>query len=82
MFPIFIKIFKKQFHISPHKYLLNCKINKAKELLSQGMDTIEVAYTVGFYDQSHFANVFKRYVAATPNEYKNNTKVFYQSLLK
>ena len=70
----FIKLFKQQLHISPHKYLLNCKINRAKVLLSKGMNTIDVAYEVGFYDQSHFSKVFKRYVAATPNEYKNNVK--------
>jgi AraC-like DNA-binding protein len=64
------KLFQKIFYISPHRYLLNCKINIAKKLLSQGYETAEVAHRTGFFDQSHFGSVFKKYVAATPNEYK------------
>ena len=68
----FIKLFKEILHISPHGYLLNCKIDIAKKLLSQGLNSIDVSNEVGFFDQSHFSKVFKKYVAVTPNEYKNN----------
>lgn len=66
------KLFKSQLSISPYKYLMNCKINLAKEYFSKGYKTIEVANITGFFDQSHFSSAFKKYVAATPNEYKNN----------
>lgn len=66
------KIFNQQLHISPYKFLMNYRINKAKELLSQGYATVDVANMTGFFDQSHFSQTFKKYVAATPNEYKVN----------
>ncbi len=64
------KLFKKEMNISIYKYLLNCKINLAKELLSKNYESIEVSNTLGFFDQSHFISTFKKFVAATPDEYK------------
>ena len=68
----FFKLFKQTSCISPHAYLLNQKILKAKELLSQNKDIVNIAYELGFSDQSHFNRVFKKYVAATPYEYKSS----------
>ena len=68
----FFKLFKQAFHISPHAYLLNQKICRAKELLSNQEEIAQVAYELGFADQSHFSRVFKSYVATTPNEYKKS----------
>ncbi|PIF04783.1 MAG: AraC family transcriptional regulator [Arcobacter sp.] len=66
------KLFKQEVHLSIYKYLLNCKINFAKELLSKNYKSIEVANILGFFDQSHFISTFKKYVAATPDEYKKS----------
>ena len=68
----FFKLFKQAFHISPHAYLLNQKICRAKELLSNQEEIAQVAYELGFADQSHFSRVFKSYVATTPNEYRKS----------
>ena len=68
----FFKLFKQTFHISPHAYLLNQKICRAKELLANQEEIAQVAYELGFADQSHFSRVFKSYVAVTPNEYKKS----------
>ena len=68
----FFKIFKQAYNISPHAFLLNQKISKAKQLLIQGNNISDVAYELAFSDQSHFNRVFKHYVAATPYEYKNS----------
>lgn len=68
----FIKQFKAHTFLSPHQYMLNCKIDMAKNFLFDGMDIVEVALSLGFSDQSHFNRVFKKFVAATPNEYKKS----------
>ena len=68
----FFKLFKQVYNISPHAFLLNQKICKAKLLLSKGNDISNITYELGFSDQSHFNRVFKHYVAATPYEYKNS----------
>lgn len=68
----FIKLFKQTTHITPHAFLLNQKISKAKELLAKNLDISQIAYELGFADQSHLNRVFKRYVAATPFEYQHS----------
>jgi AraC-like DNA-binding protein len=68
----FFKIFKQAYNISPHAFLLNQKICRAKQLLIKGNNISDIAYELGFSDQSHFNKVFKYYVAATPYEYKNS----------
>ncbi|MFT5660701.1 MAG: AraC-like DNA-binding protein, partial [Sulfurimonas sp.] len=67
-----LRIFKKEFGLPIHSYLLNKKVHLAKELLSKNMPISEVAQTSGFFDQSHLNKSFKRVFQLTPNEYKKN----------
>ncbi|HIP59665.1 MAG TPA: AraC family transcriptional regulator [Campylobacterales bacterium] len=73
-----IRIFKKEFGLSPHAYILNLKIHKAKRLLEQKMPIAEVALEVGFYDQSHFHKAFKSVFAITPKEFQKKL-IFYKT---
>lgn len=67
----FRKLFQQSMGISPHKYLLQCRIEKAKQLLADEQLTIaEVGQIVGFFDQSHFTNTFRRYTNYTPRQYR------------
>jgi len=70
----FNRKFKEVESVTPYAYVLNLKIEKAKELLKKGEDISEVALQIGFFDQSHLNRIFKRAVKMTPNEYK---KLFY-----
>ncbi len=65
-----IRLFKKEFGLSPHAYILNQKIHKAKLLLEQNIPISQVAISVGFYDQSHFHKAFKSVFALTPKEFQ------------
>lgn len=67
-----IKLFKTQTNLTPHTYLLNIRINKAKQLLKKGLSLVDTALECGFYDQSHFHRNFVKIVATTPKEYKIN----------
>lgn len=53
---------------SPHEYLLQQRIERAKSMLLSGTGTklAEVALDVGFQTQSHFSTVFKRITGETP----------------
>ncbi|NQY94339.1 MAG: helix-turn-helix transcriptional regulator [Campylobacteraceae bacterium] len=66
------RIFKKKFGLSPHAFLVNQKINRAKNKLlnSPNEDISQLAVEIGFYDQSHFTNTFKRYFSLTPKQYQ------------
>ena len=63
----FTKLFKQSTGQSPHRYVVEARVRKAKELLSTGKFTIsEAAYQVGFFDQSHLTRHFKRVFGLPP----------------
>jgi AraC-like DNA-binding protein len=67
----FSRIFKSYTNISPYQYLLNIRVEKAKEFLKNSSNSISIiAYELGFSDQSHFNRVFKALTTLTPYEYK------------
>lgn len=67
----FCDLFKKSTGISPHQYVLRCRIERAKELLRSPQFTVgEVAAATGFADQSHFSKVFRRMVGRTPVQFR------------
>ncbi|MDX9814661.1 MAG: AraC family transcriptional regulator [Sulfurimonadaceae bacterium] len=67
-----IRVFKKEFGLPIHSYILNKKVHLAKELIASNMPIIEVAQNSGFFDQSHLNRSFKRIFQITPKEYQNN----------
>lgn len=67
-----IRVFKKEFGLPIHSYILNKKVHFAKELLSSNLPIIQVAQNSGFFDQSHLNRSFKRIFQITPKEYQKN----------
>ena len=66
------RVFKKQFGLTPHAFLMNKKVNQAKNRLlkSENINLAQLSSEVGFYDQSHFNKTFKRVFAKSPKNYK------------
>jgi AraC-like DNA-binding protein len=65
-----IRAFKEVYGLTPHAYQLNCRIEIGRSQLRAGRSIADVAFTAGFSDQAHFQRVFKRFVAATPGQYR------------
>ncbi|MDO4275014.1 MAG: AraC family transcriptional regulator [Eubacteriales bacterium] len=65
-----LRSFTKQVGVSPYRYLQTIRIDKAKKLLEQGVEPIDVACMTGFSDQSHFTNFFKGFIGVTPKQYQ------------
>ncbi len=65
-----VRFFRKTCRLTPHAYLLNVRINRAKELILRNMMIAEIAAECGFSDQSHFVKIFKAYVGIAPSEYR------------
>lgn len=65
-----IRAFKKLYGMTPHAFLLNQRVQLARQLLKRGEPLAEVALAAGFADQAHFQRAFKQLLAATPGQYR------------
>lgn len=66
----FLRLFKQSMKITPHQYILQRRIEKAKYLLHKSeLSIADIAIGVGFCDQSHFSRYFKRIVGVTPKQF-------------
>jgi AraC family transcriptional regulator len=67
----FARLFKQATGQPPHAYLLERRVERAKELLSDcGMALVDVAASVGFQTQGHFTEVFRRHAGLTPRHFR------------
>lgn len=67
------KDFKKYVHTSPIDYLINRRIEIAKQLLTETNKTInEISELVGFLNTPHFIQIFKKNTGITPLQYRIN----------
>lgn len=66
----FIRLFNEQFGMTPHQYVLNCRINSAKQALKVGIKASDVAVNLGFADVSHLNRKFKKNFGITPHQYQ------------
>lgn len=66
----FLRLFKQSVGLTPHQYILQRRIEKAKFLLQHSeLGVAEIASRVGFCDQSHLTQYFKRIVGITPKQF-------------
>ena len=68
------RIFKEARGITIQEYIIKKRINKAKELLSQGLSVSETALFVGYHDPFTFSKIFKKYTGMSPSLYKGYGK--------
>jgi len=69
----FRSLFKSQTGTAPHQYLLDIRINKAKELLADTRLTVsEIAEQLGFASVYYFSRLFKNRSGMTPTQYRKN----------
>jgi AraC-like DNA-binding protein len=67
----FARAFRQSTGLAPHRWLLQRRVDKAKDLLSDGrMSLADIALTCGFGDQSHFTRVFTRLVGISPGAWR------------
>jgi len=66
----FIRLFNDIYKKTPHQYLSSVRIEKARELLTTGLNVADACYTVGFDSISSFTGLFKRITGHTPAAYQ------------
>jgi len=69
----FSRTFRREQGVTFREHLLRIRIEAAAKLLQQAARSVlDVAYSVGFNDPSHFSRLFRRHMGVTPKVYRSN----------
>jgi len=69
-----IHLFRQQMGVPPYRYLHQCRIQRAQELLRSTNDSVsEIAAQVGYMDSVSFIRHFQSIVGATPAQYRKES---------
>ncbi len=68
----FIRLFKKEYGVPPHQYLLSLRLDSACFYLRSTQKTIkDIAFSCGFKSENNFCIAFKKQLGITPTNYRN-----------
>jgi len=71
----FVRMFRAATGYSPHNYLLNLKLERARELLrNPSISLIDIALDCGFSSHSHLSRLFHKFVGVTPSAYRRSLR--------
>jgi AraC-like DNA-binding protein len=65
-----LRSFAREVGTTPHAYLVQQRVRKAKRLLRAGGAPADAAAATGFADQSHMTRAFVRQLGVTPARYR------------
>lgn len=65
-----LRLFKRYYGQTPKQYLIDKRIERAKELLSKGTNVTETCFSIGFDCPSSFSTLFKSRVGLTPTAFQ------------
>ncbi|MFZ2019344.1 MAG: AraC family transcriptional regulator [Methyloceanibacter sp.] len=67
----FTRAFRATTGVPPHRWLMQCRVDKAKDLLRNStLSLSEIALACGFADQSHFTTAFTKWVGTSPGAWR------------
>ena len=71
----FLRLFRQAFHVTPHQYLVERRIERAKELLtSDDLRVTDVCFEVGFQSLGSFSSLFRKSVGHAPIAYREKSR--------
>lgn len=66
-----LRVFARTTGQTPHEFLIQKRVDAAKELLRSSLSLARIAADCGFADQSHMTRLFRRQHGLTPGKYRN-----------
>lgn len=67
----FMRTFKSTFGVTPHRWILERKMNRAKLVITQGgVSVTQAAHALNFSSSQHFATMFRKYSGMAPSTFK------------
>jgi len=77
----FLRLFRDAFNTTPHQYLIQRRIEKAKELLrSRSLSITDVCFEVGFESLGSFSSLFRKRVGQPPVTYRRRERESLQKI--
>ena len=71
----FLRLFRQAFNKTPHQYLIERRIEKAKELLTADDSRVtDVCFEVGFQSLGSFSSLFRKCVGDAPVTYRQRAR--------
>jgi AraC family transcriptional regulator len=68
--------FKHATGITPHQYIIRCRLRRAMRLLARDeLALADIAIEVGFSCQSHLTNQFRKHLGTTPGAFRGAARV-------
>lgn len=67
----FHRLFRQVYKRTPHQYITQKRLDKAKDLLAQNKPITEVCNEVGFESIGSFSTLFKKEIGFPPTYYRN-----------
>ena len=71
----FLRLFRQAFNKTPHQYLIERRIEKAKQLLvADDLRVTDVCFEVGFQSLGSFSSLFRKCVGHAPITYRERAR--------
>ena len=69
----FARAFRKSTGLTPQQFLMQQRIERAKELLAKNdLPIVEISLRTGFKNQSHFTSLFRKFTTITPKVWRES----------
>ncbi|WP_256716072.1 response regulator [Paenibacillus odorifer] len=66
----FSNLFKKETGMTLAQYIIGRRMDKAKELVLEGIQVQDIAISLGYEDRPYFTEQFKKYTGMTPTDFR------------
>jgi AraC family transcriptional regulator len=77
----FRRLFKRFTRVTPHKYVLQQRIKRAKHLLQDpALPLTDIAFRVGFSSHAHFATAFRKAEGVNPSDFRERIRLEFNSV--
>jgi AraC-like DNA-binding protein len=73
----FIRLFRLVYGRTPHQYLIEVRVQKARQLLASGRPVMEACHEVGFTSLSSFTGLFKRMTGSSPAVFRQRNRALH-----
>jgi AraC family transcriptional regulator len=69
----FARAFKQSFGVPPHRYHMDRRMDRAKNLLRRSAFSVtQIGNQIGFHEASSFTRAYRKFVGVTPSEYRRH----------